>query len=751
MHHDKQNIEKTIYVKRVTYACSDSGWSVLLVADEQNELEFTAVGTMISPASEGEFYLLRGHWKKNKTYGKQLQFEQASPTRPQTLSGITKYLSSGLFPGIGKKTAEKIATHCKQETFSLLDNSPQSLLSVPGLSSRLATKMLSAWRENRSQHTTLLFLERHGLTGKTAQKVLAKYADETISILSENPYRLIKEITRMGFLSADKIAMSVGKSKDSPERIEEAIIYVLLKAEEKGHCFQTKSQLASSLSYLLQIEIEQENLEKHFIELSAKNLLVIDSLLAKEEEKIKCYYHHNLFMAETRLAQNLAELLGAFTSRKEPIWITAETEDKVNTWLDRYNEKAPLPLSLEQKKSVSKASLSQVFILTGGPGVGKTTTANALIRLLKAMGRKILLAAPTGRAAQRLSEVSQEPAKTIHRLLEWSPSEFRFMRSKTCPLSAETIIIDEASMLDLRLADHLIDAVAKTAQIILIGDTDQLPAIGAGNVLHDLLSYPKIPSQKLQTVFRQAKKSQIIQTAHAINKGEFPKFVYSSESDCHFIEAETKYDILEHIKKLLSISLPKAAYNPCKDVQILSPMNKGVLGCYDLNLLCQNLLNPAAKTISSEERENKKIQLLCDDKVIQTINNYDLGVFNGDIGTVLACPKKEDRACIVDFNGKKVNYDLSQMNELSLAYSITIHKSQGSEFPVVIIPLSLSHSIMLQRNLIYTALTRAKKLAIFIGEKKALAIAMQNQKTLTRQTQLTGRLKHLLNQTFLES
>ena len=450
-----------------------------------------------------------------------------------------------------------------------------------------------------------------------------------------------------------------------------------------------------------------------------------------EDNTTTAHYRMDLAAAEWTVANKLGKLL------KEPLDID---QDRTNKWLLRYSEASGTELADEQLDAVLKAASTRVFILTGGPGVGKTTTANAIIRLLKAMGKEVALAAPTGRAAQRLAEVAATNAKTIHRLLEWNPQLGGFGRDETNPLAAQAVIVDEASMLDIRLAAALIQAVPATAQLILIGDIDQLPSVGPGNVLRDLIESNRIPFTRLSRIFRQAASSHIVQTAHSINKGETPQFeTLASGSDCIFITQDSGAEISSTIRNLLKNQLPgDFGFDPIRDVQLLTPMNRGELGTQTLNEDLQKLLNPPSPTKTEFKRGNLLIR--AGDKVIQSSNNYDLGVFNGDIGLIIEAGVAGGKVIVRFTDGRTVTYKKDHVSELRLAYAITIHKSQGSEFPVVILPTSMQHFVMLQRNLIYTGLTRAKKLAIFIGSKKALAHSIANQKSLKRQTTLVERL-----------
>ncbi|MEZ4742164.1 MAG: AAA family ATPase [Bdellovibrionota bacterium] len=562
---------------------------------------------------------------------------------------------------------------------------------------------------------------------------------DTISIISANPYRLIDEIRGVGFLSADKIARSLGIDPTSEERMLAAITYLLAQAEEEGHCFLFEEQLKSRLEELIKVVIQDYSIkfDNCITLLQTTNTIVKENIIDKGLNLTRpAYYLGNLFLAEVEVVSKIKDMLNGHAN------ITRQNneilEHRIQSWINKFTKKKGIQLTEKQILAVIQAAQSKIFILTGGPGVGKTTAADTIIRLLKAMSKSVSLAAPTGRAAQRLSEVSALPAKTVHRLLEWNGSDGNFEKNSINQIESDVIIIDEASMLDINLTHKLFSALRNSSQLILIGDTDQLPSIGPGNVLRDLIASKKITCCELDEVFRQSEKSRIIQSAHAINKGQLPDFSNEAGSDCRFITAESNASIKATIEDLILNKLPAAGYNQFNDIQILTPMNRGELGTINLNEQLQNIINP----INDNEHEYKvnKQRFLIGDKVIQCVNNYELGVFNGDIGFIEHV-RANGAKLIVKFNERLVNYSSEQASELKLAYAITIHKSQGSEFPAVIIPITMQHYIMLQRNLIYTALTRAKKLAIFIGSKKALQYAAQNQTSHTRQTRLKEKLE----------
>ena len=733
-----QELQYKIEVASVSFHDDESGWSVFRARNNENSHAFTVVGHFPSLA-EGEYFQLAGSWTNHKSFGKQFKAIKAISARPNSRSGIMRYLSSGLFKGIGEKTASKIVNHLGLQTFKVLDEDPERIKLIPKLGKSLASKVIKSWNSKKQSNEISMFLYHHGITGATAQKIIKMYENDTITFVSENPYRLIKDIRGIGFNIADKMAKSMGLAADHPQRVQEGIFYLLQQAEDQGHCFLETEQLCQALINTL--KLNQENLatclEANLKQLFDELRIFIVAGAKGGEFSTNRHYLADLYACELGFAQKIETLLGTPFSRSDPQ--TPAMKIRIDNWITQYCNRSSISLSLEQKSGVCSAVSNKVFILTGGPGVGKTTTANTIIRLLKAMGRHVLLCAPTGRAAQRMQEISGEPAKTIHRLLEWSAGERCFKRSEANPLTSDVVIVDEASMLDVRLAHHLVSAIAPGSQLILIGDVDQLPAVGPGNVLRDMINSSKIPFLVLDKVFRQAQASHIVRIAHQINKGEQPEFSHADISDCRFIACSGHEQMHKMLQDLLLQHLPDAGYDPKNDVQILTPMNKGDSGSIVLNQLIQDWLNP--KDMQRPEKINRKLHLRPGDKVIQLVNNYELGVFNGDIGAVVAT-EVEGGKLLTQFGERPLSYEADQISELSLAYAITIHKSQGSEFPVVIMPISMSFYVMLQRNLIYTALTRAKKLAIFIGEQKALNFAINNNKSILRKTHLKHYLKH---------
>jgi exodeoxyribonuclease V alpha subunit len=721
-------------VQRITFRNDENGWTVLKVRNIDDHNLVTVTGCL-PPLQEGEHVQLVGSWSSHQTYGRQFKAERAVPIRPTTRAAILRYLSSGIIKGIGEKTATRIVEHFGLDTFKVLDENPGCLLQVPKLGRKKASEIIESWKAQKSIADVMMFLNTHGISLAYSQKILKLYGDQAIELVSANPYQLAVDIAGIGFIKADSIAKSIGIAPDSPERVRAAIIYQMQQSEERGHCYLTSRQLCDQLLTTLGLTLEKlEDLIPSQLNTLCEAGSLLSEHITTDSEKETTFWRPDILTAEIDISRALAKLM------QQKLQID---ESRIDLWLEKYNLASSTPLSESQFQAVRRAASSKVFILTGGPGVGKTTTANAIIRLFKAMGKSVLLAAPTGRAAQRLSEVSSEPAKTIHRLLEWQPADAAFSRNELNPLKSDVVICDEASMLDVRLAAHLVNAVSQHAQLVLIGDVDQLPSVGPGNVLRDLINSRRIPCARLHEIFRQASASNIVRYAHEINQGITPTFPKDSPTDCQFIDVDSSDEIRSVIHRLVTEILPvKYNFDAARDVQILSPMNRGDLGTININAELQKILNPDPREhIRESSQKPVEGELRDGDKVIQTANNYELQVFNGDIGFVLATNVDGGKTKVIFGDDRVVTYDREQADDLKLAYGITIHKSQGSEFPVVILPMSMQHYVMLQRNLVYTGLTRARKLAIFIGSRKALNFAIKNNISTARQTNLSARIQ----------
>ncbi|MFM8395295.1 MAG: ATP-dependent RecD-like DNA helicase, partial [Acidobacteriota bacterium] len=579
----------------------------------------------------------------------------------------------------------------------------------------------------------MLFLQSHGVSTHFAVKIFKQYGQEAISIVEQNPYRLAAEVYGIGFRTADQIARNLGLPVDAPERMEAGLRYVLSEGADEGHCFLPQNELLERTVRIL--ELEEPAMVAGLTAVSAR-------MIAAEE------------LRQERLATDLAIYLPAFWHAERSIArrfrLLADQppevdRTRVEQWLSRYTSHHDLELSTEQRAAILEAASRRVLILTGGPGTGKTTTLRAMVQLFLAMRLRVALASPTGRAAQRLAEVAGREAKTIHRLLEFDPSQMAFRRDEQNPLDADVVIIDEASMIDLLLANSLLKAVAPTARLVLVGDVDQLPSVGPGKVLQDLIRAGHLPVARLTEVFRQAAESLIVQNAHRINRGQFPRLVApgAEKCDCYFIETEDAGEIVNLLVKAVVTSLPnRFGFDARHDIQVLSPMNRGQVGAASLNSTLQQALNPPVPGQPELVRGNRALRV--GDKVIQRVNNYKLEVFNGDIGTIEAIDL-EDQLVAIRFGERLIAYDYADLMELAHGYCVTVHKSQGSEYPAVVLPLHTSHFMMLSRNLLYTALTRAKRTAVLIGSARAIALAMNSTEALVRHTGLVESLHHALS------
>lgn len=712
-------------VERVTYHNEQNGYTVLRFLTPGYGEPVIVVGNF-SAVSPGESLRLTGRWTTHPQYGDQFKMIEYAVTRPATIAGIQKYLGSGLIKGVGPVTARRIVEHFKEQTLDVIEGDIARLSEVKGVSRKRVEMIQKAWEEQRAIKEVMLFLQSHAVSTHFAVKIYKQYGGDAITVVEKTPYRLAAEVYGIGFRTADQIARNLGMPVDAEERLRAGLQHVLMTATEEGHCYLPADDLIKRSAEALEVEDQAK--------LSATLEKMLDDGLLKVEENAgeRAIYLPPLWQSERGVARRLQALI------EEPVRVDL---NRVGSWLDRFAEKRGVELSDEQRRAIHLAAESRVMILTGGPGTGKTTTLRAMVDLFYAMRKTVALASPTGRAAQRLSEVTGREAKTIHRLLEFDPSAMQFKRNDVWPLEADVVVVDEASMIDIVLANSLIKAVDDHSQLILVGDSDQLPSVGPGAVLQDLINSGAAPVARLTQVFRQAAESLIVQNAHRINRGEFPRLVKPGDerSDCYFIEAEDPDEVVRLIVNSVSKSLPnRFGYDPLKDIQTLSPMNRGRAGANHLNDVLQAALNPPQAGKTEMNRGNRTMRV--GDKVIQRVNNYKLEVFNGDMGTIEAIDL-EDQMLAVRFADRIVAYDFADSLELSHGFAVTIHKSQGSEYPAVVIPLHTQHYLMLSRNLIYTALTRAKKTVVMIGTAKAIGMAMHNLEATHRFTGLAGKLK----------
>ena len=702
-------------LEKVLYYNEDSGYTVAKLKETKGK-DVIIVGNF--PANPGETVRLKGWWKADGKYGIRFQVEEYTSILPATLTGIRKYLGSGLIKGIGSVMAERIVDRFGMDTLEVIDQRPEKLLEVNGIGPVRLERIKKAWEEQKEIKEIMVFLQSHGISTTYATKIFKFYGGDTLKILRENPYRLALDIDGIGFKTADKIALKLGIDPNSIIRAEAAAKYLLSKSADDGHTFLPRDEIKERAER--ELDISGDMMERAITSMAGKGELVEDG---------DDVYLKSLYISEESIARKLLNIL-LFPKRKIDINLGKALE-----WL-RISE--GIELSEGQRRVLEKALKEKVLIITGGPGTGKTTVIRALIKILKKENQSFLLASPTGRAAERLSEVVGEEAKTIHRLLEYDPKTGSFKRDHKNPLNADYIIVDEASMVDVVLMHHLLKAIPPLSTLILVGDMDQLPSVGPGNVLRDLIESESIPIVKLKEIFRQAEKSMIVVNAHRVNNGFFPFIGRKKDTDFYFIERENPENALSTIKILCRERIPRAfGFHPVDDIQVITPMRKGTVGVHNLNMELQSVLNPNGKEITRGSRTFR-----VGDKVIQLKNNYEKEVFNGDVGRIREIDVDE-QFLVVNFRGRDVIYDFSELDEIALAYAISVHKSQGSEYKAVVMPILPQHYIMLQRNLLYTAITRAKKLFVLVGSKKAIAMAVKNNKVEKRYSKLKERISRL--------
>ncbi|MEI6891192.1 MAG: ATP-dependent RecD-like DNA helicase [Pontiella sp.] len=708
-------------IERVVFRNEENGFCVLRVKVRGHQDLVTVTGTTPT-VNPGEWLAADGEWLSDPRHGKQFKAGDMRMSKPDTLEGIEKYLASDLVKGIGKEYAKRLVKMFGRDVFDIIENSSGKLLKVEGIGKQRKDNIKKAWDEQKNVRQIMSFLFSHGISTVRAFRIHKVYGDKAIELVQRDPYCLARDIRGIGFLIADQIAMKLGIAKDSGLRARAGLEFCLGELTANGHCAYVRNDLLSRTGLLLNIDLL-------IIETALDYLVESKRLIQRTDfEGRDLIYLPKLYFAEIELAKKLQSLKQGCHPCPD---IDAE---KALAWVQ---QKTGFALADTQRNALRKALQSKVMVITGGPGVGKTTLVNSVLMVLKAKKMRVSLCAPTGRAAKRMAETTGMEAKTIHRLLQFNPGTGGFIHDAKNPLPCDVLIVDESSMIDVVLAYQLMDAVPQHAAVIMVGDSDQLPSVGPGKVLQDIIHSKMIPVGHLNEVFRQAATSQIITNAHQINQGKAPVFPKSGElSDCYFVEADTPEKALAMIGKMVKQSIPKKFhFNPLDDIQILTPMQKGELGARNLNITLQQLLNP-----QGDEVERFGITYRTGDKVMQTENDYDKEVFNGDIGRILSIDQDASEL-LVNFDGRKVVYDFRELDELVLSYAITIHKSQGSEYPCVVIPMHTQHFILLQRSLIYTAITRAKKLVIIIGTKKALNLAITQADSRFRTTTLAERLR----------
>ena len=710
-------------IERVTFHNPETGFCVLKVKVKSHKDLIVVVGAC-AVVTAGEWIEAGGIWIQDRQYGQQFKALTLRATPPTTLEGIEKYLGSGMIKGIGPVYASKLVKAFGEEVFAVIEEDSERLKDISGIGPHRREKIIAGWAAQKAIRDIMLFLHSHGISTARAVRIYKTYGDKAIELIRQNPYRLAQDIRGIGFVSADKIAMSLGIEKSSLIRCRSGISYALGKATDDGHCGLPTPILLKSCQELLEVE---GSLISQALALELQQGNVVKDTIKTTE----CIFLGSLYVSERGIAERLGIL------RKGPLPWPQIDADKAIEWVE---EKHSIALSVTQKQALKQALQAKVMIITGGPGVGTTTLLRSLLKILRAKQVNILLAAPTGRAAKRLEETTGLEARTIHRLLEMNPIAGGFSKNDENPLDCDLVVVDEASMLDVPLFNALLKAIPPRAALFLVGDEDQLPSVGPGQVLADMIASKRLPCIQLTEVFRQAASSTIISVAHSINRGILPKLQgYGLDSDFFFLEANEPEEALNLIVDLTTRRLPqKLGLTPLNDIQILSPMARGMVGARTLNLELQKALNPPNEHSLQKFGWSFSIK----DKVMQIQNNYQKEVYNGDIGIIKHIDKEEGEM-VITFDGRDIVYDVNELDEIVLSYAMTIHKSQGSEYPAVIIPLMTQHYTMLQKNLVYTAITRGKILVIIVGQKKALAIAVKNNKAGRRWSMLEERLSNV--------
>lgn len=711
-------------VERVTFHSEDSGFCVLKVKVRGHQ-DLVSVTGSAATITVGEFIECEGFWFNDKNYGLQFKSQRLSAIAPSTIEGMEKYLGSGMIKGIGPHFAKKLIKAFGEEVFEIIENTPERMLDLPGIGQKRMSLVSAGWAEQKVVREIMVFLQSYGVGSSRAVRIYKTYGNEAVSKVSENPYRLALDIHGIGFKTADTIALKLGIPKESLMRAQAGVRHVLQELSTEGHCACPMEKLIDTSSTLLEIseELAAEAIGKEVEE---------GNIIREEIDGQDLLYLIRLHRAECGVTGQILRLLEG-----EAAWSDLDLDTAI-PWVEQKTE---IALSDSQRLAVRKALQNKVLVITGGPGVGKTTLVNSILKIIESRKADILLCAPTGRAAKRLSESTGREAKTIHRLLEFDPKQGAFKRNSDNPLQADLIVVDESSMIDIVLMNQLLRAICDETALLLVGDVDQLPSVGPGAVLSDIINSGVVPTVRLTEIFRQAASSKIILNAHRINEGKMPLQEEKKDelSDFYFIPANSAEEVNDKLMQVVCERIPKRfGFDPIKDVQVLTPMNRGGLGTRSLNVELKKRLN------KNEGPQVSKFgwEFGAGDKVLQTVNNYDKEVFNGDIGTICSIDLEESEL-LIEFDGRQIVYDFSELDELSLSYAASIHKSQGSEYPAVVVPLAMQHYTMLERNLLYTGVTRGKKLVVIIGQSKALAMAVKTKKSSVRVSALRQRLKYV--------
>lgn len=740
-------------VERITYQNPENGYTILKCRVKDYSDLVPVVGSLLD-ANVGSVLLVEGNWKVDAKYGKQFIAENWEETLPATVYGMEKYLGSGLIKGVGPKFAKKIVQKYGVDTFSVIEDNVEILIEVEGIGNKRVKMIAESWERQKEVKNIMLFLQEHQVSSAFAAKIYKQYGNDSITVMKENPYKLADDIWGIGFKTADQIAEKLGFGKESFVRLRSGLMYTLSELSNDGHVYAGKQQLIDKACELL--EASPETIIMTMDEMLKSEELILEKGIKKEKEdggEVVAIYLPPFYYAEVGVAGKLKKLASSpagdrlYTKLMEARMQTGNDELSVDVEL--IQDKVGMSYDEIQADAIRKSATAKVMVLTGGPGTGKTTTTQGIIAAYRAYGLRVLLAAPTGRAAKRMTEATGLEAKTIHRLLECKPPE-GYQKNEDNPLEGDVLIIDECSMIDIVLMNSLLKAIPPTMRLIMVGDIDQLPSVGAGNVLRDIIDSESFPVIRLTRIFRQAQSSRIVMNAHRINEGKLPDTSNGKDTDFFFMENEDAESVVPQIVNLVQTKLPAYYHVEPSQIQVLTPMQKGVVGATNLNLSLQEALNPpeheifmrgrGAVSVSKDVLRRSGYAFRADDKVMQIKNNYDKEVFNGDIGMIESV-NTDDRSLKVNFEGRSVEYDVTDLDELVHAYATTIHKAQGSEYPIVVMPILMNHYVMLQRNLIYTGITRAKKILVMVGTKKALSYAVRNVTVTKRNTLLKERLR----------
>ena len=740
-------------VERITYQNPENGYTVLKCRVKDYSDLVPVIGNLLD-VNVGSVLLVEGNWKVDSKYGRQFSAESWEETMPATIYGMEKYLGSGLIKGVGPKFAKRIVQKFGIETFTVIEDNVELLIDVEGIGNKRVQMIAESWAKQKEVKNIMLFLQENGVSTSYAAKIYKQYENKSIPLVKENPYRLADDIWGIGFKTADRIAAKLGFEKNSFVRLRSGIMYTLSELSNDGHVYARKQQLIKAASQLL--EADENCIVMTMDEMFRTGDLILEKSIVKSDENgepVEAIYLPPFYFAEIGVAGKLKKL--AESPAADRLWtglMKARREkgkEDLSVDVEAIEKKVGMTYDDVQRNAIRQAAAAKVMVLTGGPGTGKTTTTHGIISSYQAFGLRILLAAPTGRAAKRMTEATGLEAKTIHRLLECKPPE-GYQKNEENPLEGDVLIVDECSMIDIVLMNSLLKAIPQNMRLILVGDIDQLPSVGAGNVLRDIIDSGRFPVVRLTKIFRQAQTSRIIMNAHRINEGKLPDISNGKDSDFFFLEKEDAEAVVTQIVDLVKNKLPSYYQVDSKQIQVLTPMQRGAAGATNLNLSLQEALNPTEQQIFMRGRgavmmpkdtlHRSGFAFRAEDKVMQIKNNYDKEVFNGDIG-IIESVDAENRILKINFDNRMVEYDVSELDEIVHAYATTIHKSQGSEYPIVVMPILMNHYVMLQRNLIYTGITRAKKMLVMVGTKKALNFAIRNVTVTKRNTLLKERLR----------